>query len=314
VQKRAHKFRLKFLFQEFDLNPGEYFVGRSPSCNLTLEDPLVSRRHVRITVSDDQALLDDLGSRNGTLVNGEPVFDNYRLSHSDRIRVGSHELVFVEAKRFSPMKQTMAGPQITCPGCGAPFPKDEPKCPVCGALFVPDNVCMHCRTPAPEDALFCPRCGVALRRDDSTIPVELGGGASGWTSKLIDEVIEKALLAKRHDQAAKLLDGKIEEYEKSAQKKKFDKNILLTLSKYNLALASKIEDPERVKWVVRHWDLNKDPMPGFLLDDLETALGGWCDISSELKDYLAVVESSKGELEGDPSFKKRILAIIEKIS
>ena len=170
------KFRLKFLFQEFDLAPGEFIIGRSPACNLTLEDPLVSRRHVKMTTGDDKVLLDDLGSRNGTLVNGEPVFDNYRLSHSDRIRIGTHDLVFVEAKRFSPMKQTMSALQVTCPSCGAPFPKDEPKCPACGALFVPDNVCLHCRTIAPDEALFCPKCGVALRRDDSTIPVQLGGG------------------------------------------------------------------------------------------------------------------------------------------
>ena len=68
-----YKFRLKFLLQEIDLFEGVFLIGRSPSCNLTLKDPLVSRRHARITIFENHALLDDLGSRNGTKVDDRTV-------------------------------------------------------------------------------------------------------------------------------------------------------------------------------------------------------------------------------------------------
>ncbi len=101
---RSYRFRLRFLLQELDLGKGTFVIGRSPSCNLTIKDPLVSRRHARITVGVDFAIIDDLGSRNGTLVNDEPVFDNRRLWHSDTIRIGAHTLGFVREKEFQTSK------------------------------------------------------------------------------------------------------------------------------------------------------------------------------------------------------------------
>ena len=55
------------------VSPGEYVIGREPECDVPLEVDLVSRRHVRLTVNYDHALIEDLGSSNGTHVNGKPV-------------------------------------------------------------------------------------------------------------------------------------------------------------------------------------------------------------------------------------------------
>ena len=89
--KKKKKYRLKILFQEIDLEPGEFIIGRSSSCNLTLEDPLVSRRHVMINISDSRATICDLGSRNGTLLNGEPVFEG-KLSSLKRFKDDAREV------------------------------------------------------------------------------------------------------------------------------------------------------------------------------------------------------------------------------
>ena len=71
VQHRgAPRFRLRFLLQEFALPLGDTFIGRSHDCQITIFDPLVSRRHARIRVFGDRAVLEDLGSRNGCRVNG----------------------------------------------------------------------------------------------------------------------------------------------------------------------------------------------------------------------------------------------------
>lgn len=62
--------------QEFVLeNEGEYTLGRSKDCSLVVDDPLclVSRRHCRIEVHTPFVRVQDLGSRNGTQVNGTNI-------------------------------------------------------------------------------------------------------------------------------------------------------------------------------------------------------------------------------------------------
>lgn len=63
-------------------------IGRGRDNSIVLDDMLVSRRHVRITADDDGLVLEDLGSRNGTFVNGRRV-ERTHLSEGDRIGIGS---------------------------------------------------------------------------------------------------------------------------------------------------------------------------------------------------------------------------------
>ena len=129
--EKKKKYRLKFIFQEIDLAPGMFLIGRSPSCNLTLEDPLVSRQHIKIFIADRDATIEDLGSRNGTLVNNEPLFDASPLKHKDRVRVGSHEMIFLEESRFPSRPMRPTGAMINCPACRIPIAAGTPKCPHC---------------------------------------------------------------------------------------------------------------------------------------------------------------------------------------
>ena len=89
------RFRLKQGTHELELPPGDFFIGRSPECQLTLDDPLVSRRHAVIHIVGTQAILEDLGSRNGVLVNGERQRGNTPLRAGDRVVIGSQELTLV---------------------------------------------------------------------------------------------------------------------------------------------------------------------------------------------------------------------------
>lgn len=70
-------------------------VGRSPSAAIKLSDPTVSRLHARIERRGAHAYVEDLGSRNGTLLNGTPLARESVLTPGDRVRVGSTEIVFV---------------------------------------------------------------------------------------------------------------------------------------------------------------------------------------------------------------------------
>jgi hypothetical protein len=77
----------------FTLKPGGNVVGRGQDADLQLLDQGVSRRHVDIHIADDRVVAYDLGSTNGTSVNGHPV-QSQELQHGDVIRVGHTRLVF----------------------------------------------------------------------------------------------------------------------------------------------------------------------------------------------------------------------------
>lgn len=69
-------------------------VGRATTNDVVLSDAKASRTHARLAYSDSQWTLIDLGSANGTLVNGLPVVDRVSLQQGDVIRVGESTLLF----------------------------------------------------------------------------------------------------------------------------------------------------------------------------------------------------------------------------
>ncbi len=62
-------------------------LGRHPGCDIRVPDDTVSRRHAQIVAQADGFFVEDLGSRNGTYLNGRPVTSPARLCHLDRINV-----------------------------------------------------------------------------------------------------------------------------------------------------------------------------------------------------------------------------------
>ena len=68
-------------------------LGRNADCTVTLADPRASRRHAEIRPSADGFLVVDLGSMNGTLVNGTPVREHV-LHDGDEISVGATVMRF----------------------------------------------------------------------------------------------------------------------------------------------------------------------------------------------------------------------------
>ena len=70
------------------LQPGENVLGRDEDA-IQIDSSTVSRRHARIVVSGAQAVLDDLGSKNGTFVGGSPVSTAVLLKDGDEIQTGA---------------------------------------------------------------------------------------------------------------------------------------------------------------------------------------------------------------------------------
>jgi EmrB/QacA subfamily drug resistance transporter len=71
---------------------GQLEIGRDPETDIVIEDEQVSRRHARLTVGEDGVLVEDLDSRNGTLVNGRRIRQPTLLEPGDRILVGEAAL------------------------------------------------------------------------------------------------------------------------------------------------------------------------------------------------------------------------------
>ena len=74
-------------------------VGRSLECELAIVTPHVSRRHARFFVEDYQLYVEDLGSSNGTVVNGQKIEGRYALGHEDEVRL--HDIIFRITESFS---------------------------------------------------------------------------------------------------------------------------------------------------------------------------------------------------------------------
>ena len=80
--------------REIRLAEGENVLGRDPEAAVWIDLDSVSRRHARIVVREETATLEDLGSKNGTFVDGRKVVAPLQLSNGDRIKIGAASLVF----------------------------------------------------------------------------------------------------------------------------------------------------------------------------------------------------------------------------
>jgi DNA-binding winged helix-turn-helix (wHTH) protein len=76
------------------LRAGENMIGRDPHSAVWLNIPGVSRRHARIVVTDGQARIDDLGSKNGTVVRGVRIAAAVALRDGDTIVIGPMAIEF----------------------------------------------------------------------------------------------------------------------------------------------------------------------------------------------------------------------------
>jgi DNA-binding winged helix-turn-helix (wHTH) protein len=92
--------------QELPLRDGENLVGREADVQVRIDAPSVSRRHARITVTSRDVTVEDLDSKNGTLLNDRPVDGSMPLADLDALTVGSVQLT-VRITRTGETTQTV---------------------------------------------------------------------------------------------------------------------------------------------------------------------------------------------------------------
>lgn len=89
--------------RSFSLNGGELLVGREDYCDIRLDYPGISRKHLRLLTVMDDTFLEDLASKNGTYVNGR-LARKCALNDGDIIQLGEVELRFEKLAEASAME------------------------------------------------------------------------------------------------------------------------------------------------------------------------------------------------------------------
>jgi hypothetical protein len=88
--------------KEYILDKNEFIVGREQTADITVSDPEISRRHARIFFQNGGYIIEDLGSTNGTFVNGQKISGPYLLRPGEVVNFGEHVSVLFESVQVDP--------------------------------------------------------------------------------------------------------------------------------------------------------------------------------------------------------------------
>lgn len=223
----------------------EVVIGRSPDCHITIEDPLVSRRHARLTIDGEKAFVQDLGSRNGVRVNGRSIEGKTELVDGSRVRIGTQELILYTVERRARKART-TGFMCVCQACGKPYPEEAPACPHCGTAA----------DPADEDTIS----GLMVSPQRS------------WTFQLLGEVIERALEQRRATEAERILRRAAREVDERIEAgDKMDPAQVAMVAGFALRLANMADDAAWLAWAFNVYRRSELAPEAAFLDQVEAA-------------------------------------------
>ena len=225
-------FALRDGRREVALHEGETLIGRGSDCALVLDGALVSRRHAIVRVEGTRVTVTDLGSRNGTAVNGRRISDSVELFTLDRMLVGNVELQLVE--RVSNDDDVAISFRRAETTTLEALPSTE---------------------PAPG---FEPLSGGS---DENT--------SSGHTLNLLSGVVDKLLALKKTTEAVRLLEAPIDRiWDEAKRGHSVDREAADRAADYAVRLAEVTEDDS---WVVKALDIflgQERPLPLPVIDRL----------------------------------------------
>jgi predicted component of type VI protein secretion system len=107
--------------RRFELGDADLVVGRE-GADITLDDSQLSRRHARLALREGAVEVEDLGSTNGTYVNGARIEAPTRLSPGDTVRIGTTTLQLEGAGSSATVASPVPAPPAAAPAAPAPAP------------------------------------------------------------------------------------------------------------------------------------------------------------------------------------------------
>jgi hypothetical protein len=104
----------------------EIIIGRDPSCEVLVNDAEVSRHHASVRLQGGGFMLEDLGSTNGTVVNGQKLAGPHFLHPGEVITLGQHVSLVFEAEPSYDPDATMVTPRVDIPLTPPVIPQQTP--------------------------------------------------------------------------------------------------------------------------------------------------------------------------------------------
>jgi pSer/pThr/pTyr-binding forkhead associated (FHA) protein len=259
------RFWLEYRSNLFELAPGTTAIGRSAGCQLVLDDPLVSRRHVEIVIAGNSATLVDLGSINGAFVNGDAVKGRRMLSPGDRIVIGKQEMIL--------RAQGMV------------------------AIAADDTRRFAAETLSGLEAVPPPDKNRATLLDPFSEESEAEATQQGQALDLLGGVAEKVLALGRGDEAEKILAAYLNNLLESARRSGFDPVASEKAASYAVKLAAATRKGQWVSYCFELYRAIRRPLPGPVVDQLYDVLRNVNDLSLvPLRSYVATLRSMANQL------------------
>jgi pSer/pThr/pTyr-binding forkhead associated (FHA) protein len=278
------------LHHDLEMSEGEFAVGRNASCQLSLDDPLVSRRHALLIVSGDSVTVRDLGSRNGVLVNGERIEGTVTVGDGDRILIGAQEMTLVastgpqQPRRNRALNRTM--PKLpVAPESEHPPPSPDPRRVVLTSPPLAQSAAPPRRgsgeMPASSDV------------DSEVSDVSMVRRQDAFT--LLAGVADKALAMGRAVEAERILASPLADViEASRAGKPLTVALVDQAARFSAKLATATGKGTWADYVIELYAAQKRPVPAPVIDELYNALRRVASIDiGRLRDYL---EALKGEV------------------
>ncbi len=248
------RFRLRYLQHDLELSVGTFAIGRHASCQLSLDDPLVSRRHALFDVGPDSVTVEDLQSRNGVIVNGRRVDGRQLLRVGDRVLIGSQELTLLSAQAAGSEEQPPPR------AMNMTLPKVRVNTPSSGM-----------RSPLQESELSM------VRRADQF--------------KLLAMVAEKALAMGKAGEAERLLASALGDIiESTREGKPVPSSLVDQAAKFSARLATATGKGGWADYVIELYAVQKRPFPGPVIDERYNAMRTVTSVDlNRLRSYLAAL-------------------------
>jgi hypothetical protein len=236
-------YRLRYMHHDLELSEGQFAVGRSSTCQLSLDDPLVSRLHAVFFVGDRQVAVEDQASRNGVLVNGQRISLRTQLRPGDRILIGSQELTLLA--QTSPNANTTESPIGRGTLTRMPAVGDAAEMSGPPTIHPPSDI---------------------VDSDASTV-------RRAHAFNMLGGVAEKALVMGRPEDAERLLATPLVELmDASRAGRRISPSLVDAISRFAAKLATATGKASWVDYVVELYQGQGRPCPAAVVDELNNAL------------------------------------------
>ncbi|MCK9461887.1 MAG: FHA domain-containing protein [Proteobacteria bacterium] len=224
------KYRLIYQSSNIEAPEGTFDIGRSNECNLILDDPSVSRVHATIVNENELLFLEDRGSRNGCIVNGNRISGRVQLFDGDRITIGHQSIRVVALGKVANADRTLG--LVTCAACGSWIANNEMNCPQCGAPR--SSTGGDPKATFRVDPIQSPRRKSDLHKTQQP-------------QFMVAALLQKAISMERFEEAEKLLANLMESAIKREQRgDKMEEREIEDVTRSTIAIAEATRNPKHV--------------------------------------------------------------------